>query len=253
MSTLSSVGGISSMISAVTGTNSTKRLDPSEVLDQVFSNLDTEGKGYLEASDFQTAFDSLNTDTSDEDLTGVTAQDVFSALDSDGDGKVTTDDMTQSLQTMTDSLGYLQGMMGMPPPPPGGGQAGFSEDELTDQLDALTESGDTDSYGTQLLTNILDQFDTADADGDGLVSGTEAASFAQSLEDASSDSTTAANDSTGTTTTASSASTASTASSETKTSTTSDLLVMQRIMQLMETYGSSYQSSETSDQLSLIA
>ncbi|MBK1716870.1 EF-hand domain-containing protein [Thiocystis violacea] len=262
-SLLNSVTNAASMVSGLTGTGARQRQDPTETIARVFSNLDTEGKGYLEAADFETAFEKLgvgDTGTSDENLTLVDADRVISALDQDGDGKVTTEDLSQGLRAITDSVGFLQGRLGTegleamgamppPPPPPPGEQAGFTEEELTSQLAALTESdeaSETDAYGSDLLANILAQFDTADADGDGRISGVEAMSFAQTLGDADPGSN-EEGEADGTTT--------STAGSQGANAdrATADLLVMRRIMQLMDAYDSPYQTSDTGESLSVSA
>jgi hypothetical protein len=84
-----------------------------KTLEQVFSNLDTEGKGYLDASDFETAFEALGLDESSEEsdgsLTLPGVEDVVAALDMDGDGKVSSGDLTEGMRSLTDSLSFLQG------------------------------------------------------------------------------------------------------------------------------------------------
>lgn len=65
---------------------------------------------------------------------------------------------------------------GMPPPPPPADDAGFTQEELESQL---SEIGSTDSKRSSLISNLVDNFDTADADGDGKVSFQEAMAYDQ--------------------------------------------------------------------------
>jgi hypothetical protein len=65
-----------------------------------------------------------------------------------------------------------------PPPPPAGAEndTGFTEEELTSQLE---EIGSTDSARSSLISSILDNFDAADTNEDGTVSNVEAMAYAQ--------------------------------------------------------------------------
>lgn len=223
-----------------------------QTLEQVFSNLDTEGKGYLDAEDFETAFAALGLDDSSENadgnLTLSSVEDIVATLDMDGDGKVSSDDLSEGMQSLTNSLSFLQGRAepwaGLPPAAAQG--AGFTEEELTSQWETLSASGMTEDDGAVLLSSILNQFDAVDTDGDGRVSGVEAMSFGQTLRSGTTEDEEASQDTDATTTSAEASAVASTASSE--------LSVMRRMMQLVSAYGaSSYRSTETSEALSLVA
>jgi hypothetical protein len=63
----------------------------------------------------------------------------------------------------------------MPPPPPGS-DAGFTKDELSSQLN---EIGTSDSQRSSLISDIVQNFDEADSDGDGKVSFKEAMAYDQ--------------------------------------------------------------------------
>lgn len=250
MSSISSIGSAAaSMIYRTGNAGASKPQDPVETLDKVFSELDTGGKGYLDASDFKAAFDKLDESS---DSTAVAGSDeVFSALDSDGDGKLTSSEMAESLKNLSDSLAYAGGMAagmgGMPPPPPplSGQDPGFTQEELTSQLADLTASDQTseaDSARADLISSVLGQFDTADADGDDRVTFEEAMALEQSGSQAATASAAAGS-------TATDTATAVTAAAGTNT----DTQVMNRIMQLMQAYGASNQTDSSSDQVSLTA
>ncbi len=180
----------------------------------LFSKIDTSNKGYIEKEDLVSAFSSLTaaSDTS--------ASDVFSQLDSDSDGKVTESEFSSALEALNSQYDQsrMQGAMPPPPPPPAD-DAGFTEDELTSQLE---EIGDTDSARSTLIGSILENFDAADTNGDGKVSHTEAMAYAESNDIATS------------------ASGDKTAATESKSgnATVSDAQVYQQIMELMRAYGS---------------
>lgn len=151
----------------------------------LFSKIDTSGKGYINEEDLVTAFSSLTT-TSD-----TSASSVFSQLDSDSDGKITESEFTTSLTQLSEALNtqYDQSRMqgAMPPPPPSSEEdEGFTEDELTSQLE---EIGDTDSARSTLISSILENFDAADTDSDGKVSNTEAMAYAEENDIATASST----------------------------------------------------------------
>jgi Ca2+-binding EF-hand superfamily protein len=145
----------------------------------LFARLDTQNQGYIEKSGLQSA---LSTATG----SSTSVDDVFTRLDGDSDGKVTKDEMTTALQNLfaqtnswTDSTGMNIGgpppSGGAPPPPPmEGNEAGFTKEELTDQLE---EIGSTDSKRSSFISGIIENFDAADTDGDGKVSLEEAIAY----------------------------------------------------------------------------
>ncbi len=154
----------------------------SSSLSQLFSRLDSKGQGYLEKSDFAAAFSAIG--ESDES----TIADVFAVLDGDSDGKVTESEFSSTLSQLQQELDSqftqmrMQGMAGqgpqgmaggMPPPPPPNDE-GFTEDELTAQLE---EIGDSDSDRASLISDIVANFEAADTDSDGKVSFQEAMAY----------------------------------------------------------------------------
>ena len=160
--------------------------------------------------------------------------DNFDGADTDGDGKVTFKEAmalqnSSSDKTSTSSSGatdatdttaseqlaaaLMQAVGGMPPPPPQN-DTGFTEEELKAQL---AEIGSSDSKRSSLISTVLNNFDSADSNGDGKVSVQEA----MALQDSSASST---------------ASTANNSVSAAS-STSNDADVMFKIMQLMHAYG----------------
>ena len=204
----------------------------SQMASQLFSRLDTKSQGFIEKSDLASAFSQISTQT--ESSTSV--DDVFTALDSDSDGKVTKDEFASVLaqlqeqmdsQRMQGAHGGPQGAGGMPPPPPPGDDAGFTQEELTSQLESADSS---DTQRTDLLAKIVENFEAADSDGDGKVSFKEAMAYDESTKTA----------------------TTITDSGSTTTGSNSDDQIMFKIMQLMHAYGSG-QDQEQSGLASLLS
>ncbi|HWT53241.1 MAG TPA: EF-hand domain-containing protein [Rhodocyclaceae bacterium] len=209
MSSISSIGS-NAMMMYGSSRSSTKA---NALAEELFAKIDSNKQGYIEKSDLQSAISGTDND-SDVDA-------LFSQLDSDGDGKVTEDEFTNVLSQLNQQFDQMRMQGGMPPPPPPQGQdSGFTKDELTAQLE---EIGSSDSKRSSLISNIVNNFDAADSDGDGKVTFQEAMAFDQS--------------SNGTSTGTSSTSSSDGSSSAGSTSASSDdSKLMLQIMRLMQAY-----------------
>lgn len=238
MSSISNVGGYgSSMMSAMNGgTQRMQRPDPSRMAEELFSKLDTKGQGYVEKSDMQSAFDQLPSTGNSGDAASV--DEIFNSLDGDGDGKITKEEMSSGLQKIADELdsqfnkmreGGMKGAGGMPPPPQDADDAGFTQEELASQLE---EIGTADSKRASLISNIVDNFEEADSDGDGKVSFKEAMAFDQASQSGTADKTSSSSSDSGT----------SSASDSNKL----EAQIMKQIMDLMRTYGEAGSSGTAS-------
>ena len=212
----------------------------SQLSSKLFSALDTKSQGFLEKSDFVSAFSKISSTSSSTSSSSASVDDVFSALDSNSDGKVTKDEFASTLAKLQEQLdssrmhggghGGPQGAGGPPPPPPAD-DAGFTKDELSSQLE---ESSSSDSQRTELLSKIVSNFEAADTNSDGKVSFTEAMAYDQSSQN----------------------STASNATSGSSSSSNSEAGIMMKIMQLMHAYGGNSQdqsSNSIASQLSVSA
>lgn len=253
-----SIGSTSSYASALNQTTRPPRLDPSKMAEKLFSQLDTQNKGYLDTADFANALQGLSSKTSTSSTTtastsgtgltasstntssSVSADQVLSALDTNGDGKVTKDEMSSNLKKMAAELDSQFNAMrmaqaggqagGMPPPPPResdrdrDNDAGMSKDQLT-QVASTT----TDSKLAALTSKMASNFDAADTNGDGKVSRTEAMTYDQKTQSTSSTASTSKTTSTAATSTDSTTATDSSKSE-------SETLVFKRILDLMKQY-----------------
>ena len=188
---MSSISSVGSSAAQYAGVSSHRRPDPSKMVEDIFSKLDTKGQGYLEKSDLESALSGLDSDSS------ASVDDVFSTLDGDGDGKVTKDEMSSTLQKLADELDsqFNASRMsaaqagGMRPPPP---PADSEEDEgyTQDELSAIASSTD-DSNLSELMSSLAANFDAADANGDGKVTQQEAMAYQESADSAASGATAA--------------------------------------------------------------
>ncbi|GBG12664.1 uncharacterized protein NMK_0195 [Novimethylophilus kurashikiensis] len=206
----------------------------------LFSKLDTSNHGYLTKSDMESAFSNISGSSGTSSTSSTTnADNLFSALDSNGDSQVSKDELTTALESLAsqldnqfNSMRMGQGGDHMPPPPPGGGNgnmsgippaspandSGFTKDQLTSQL---SEIGSSDSQRSSFISNVVNNFDQADTDGDGKVTFQEAQALNQSLNASAS---------------TSSASSSSSDSSSNSSNTSQDQ-VLSQIMQLLQAYG----------------
>jgi Ca2+-binding EF-hand superfamily protein len=168
----------------------TQRPDPEKAAQQLFASLDTENQGYIEKADLQSALQEASSASGASDLTidESDLDELVSALDSDGDGKITEEEFTDSLAQLDEEVSNLfsqmrmndaqNGMMPPPPPPP-------PRESDSAQLE---EIGDSDSERSTLIQSIIDNFDEADSDGDGRVNLEEAMAFDQASGVATSES-----------------------------------------------------------------
>lgn len=198
---MTTISSTSSYVSASQGMGGMHRhhRDPSQLVDDLFAQLDTKNQGYLDKTDLQNA---LGTSSSTSSTAGssnaASVDEIFSSLDGNNDGKITKEEMATGLKKLAEQLdsqrgsdrmaeamgSMAQGMMGMPPPPPPQNDTGFTKDELTSQLSDATSSGDT--RRADLLSSVVANFDKADANGDGKVTFQEAMAYKQSQGDTTS-------------------------------------------------------------------
>jgi len=141
----------------------------------LFSRIDSSNKGYIEKDDLVSAFSSLSTSDTN-------AEEIFTQLDGDSNGQITESEFSSALEALAETLNSqydqsrMSGMAPPPPPPASGSESGFTEEELTSQLE---EIGDTDSARSTLISSILENFDAADTNSDGTVSNAEARAYAE--------------------------------------------------------------------------
>lgn len=248
---MSNIGGVSSssaMMQGMGGMRGMNRPDPAKMAENLFSQLDSSGQGYIQKADLQSAFDKVSSSTTSSSGGATNVDDLFASLDTDSDGKVTKQEFTDSLKKLQDGLeqqlhegrmqmgmqaggmGGMNGMGGMPPPPPQDGNGeGFTKDELSSRLEKL---GSSESKESSLISSIIENFDKVDTDSNGKVSFEESMAYRH--------------DASGTAQEASSTSSQSTTASSASSAKNSDAKVMMQIMKLMDAYLSDNGSASSS-------
>lgn len=248
-----------------------------KLAEDVFSTIDTAKQGSFDLAGLTSAVKSASSSSQNTSGNSFSDSDIataFSKLDSDGDGKVTQQEFTSTVSQLhgrhhghgasssaeastsdtsaasAQGMPPMGGMGGMPPPPDGdrdarGADEGFTVDQLKAQLDAM---GTADSKRATLINKVLNNFSTADTDGNGKVN------FAEAMALDSNPSTDGSMSVAATATT--------TASTTTQQATTSSLTsaaqlqqrLMSQIMKIMETYGATASNAANDTaQLSLTA
>jgi Ca2+-binding EF-hand superfamily protein len=234
--TIGGIGGYSQMMmQGIQGAGRRSQANASEMAGELFAKLDTKGQGFIQQSDLESAMSGLSSSSGN-----ASASAIFNTLDGNSDGKLTQSELTTSLKQLEQDLnsqfdrmrmggqGDKSGMPPPPPPPPSGGEApDLSQSQLSEMASALSS---TDSRASAMFSNLANNFDEADANGDGKVSATEAMAFNQAN--------------------ASSSDTRLTAGTEDTQNINAQ--VMDQIMRLLESYGLANNSAQTST-LSLTA
>lgn len=256
-----------------------QRPDPSQIAENVFSKLDTKGQGYLEVSDLESAFSSINSSsttssvsttssasaaTGNTSTTSTEISDLFKKLDSDGDGKVTKQEFSSGLKKLSDELesqfnarrtSGTQDANRPPPPPDGDQNGGLSKDQLSSLASDVSK---TDSAAGAKLTSVAQNFDAADTNQDGKVSLQETLAYLEktaSNTSTNASSNTSGNSSASTTdvsSTSSSVNSTSSSNSESNTgsnsssSTNNDAAIFKKALQLLRAYADPFQANGSS-------
>lgn len=208
----------------------------------LFSRLDTSNKGYVSKTDLESAFSQISSSTSSTSSTSSSsdvADKLFSTLDSNGDSKITQDELATGLQKLADQLASqfsdgrtqsaVQGAQGNPPPPPPGNKdEGLTKDQLTAMASDVSSSNST--LASQ-LTATATNFDKADTNGDGKVSFQEFQAYNQSTQS------TTATSSTASASTATSSGSSSTSTGSSQSGNLSDAELFKQIVALLQSYG----------------
>lgn len=195
MSSIGAIGG-SNYVTAQP-VRRAERPDIAQTAKKLFSALDTTGQGFIQKADLQNAFKQSSSTANPASSSSDSVDDLFSALDTDNNGKVTQQEFTDSLQRlagrdaqpspgMAPPGGGMGGPGGTPPPGGGMGGPGGAPPPGGGMLGAQAPSGAASSKTSGLTTS----FDPADTNQDGTVSLQEALAYAQSNANANSASST---------------------------------------------------------------
>jgi Ca2+-binding EF-hand superfamily protein len=156
-------------------TSSTNSLS-SKFAEALLTSLDSDSSGSVDSTEFSSAaLELANGDTS-------AVNDAFSSLDSNKDGSISIDELTSMLSAQST---MASGSMPPPPPPSSSSSYGQKDNGYTqDELTAMAkEVSSTDSNLASLLSSVAENFDAADANGDGKVTSAEAMAYQRSSQE----------------------------------------------------------------------
>lgn len=155
-----------SSIGSSTASSLAQRPDPSQMVDKMFAKIDTTGKGFIDKSDLQAAF--AQTSSSGTASSAASVDDVFKKLDSNGDEKITKQEMSDGIKKLSDELNSQYNDMrtsskgGKPPagggaPPSGNGSASQSSSSSTKTYDPADADQDGKVSAKELIAYESDQ------------------------------------------------------------------------------------------------
>ena len=171
-------GGQSAMFSGVRQHHHHHRPDAGRLAEQVYTKLDSTGQGYVEQGALEAAFDKVSPSGGGTQ----TADQMFAALDTDTDGKLTQEEFTSGIRKLAEALHeQFHAMRAHGHDHEHGHRGGFTQEELQARLDRIAG---TDSPRAAFLTRIIENFDAVDTNDNGKVSRREAWAFMRAANEA---------------------------------------------------------------------
>lgn len=155
----------------------------SQISQNIFSKLDTEGQGYLSQEVLSSAFGSLNSSAADSD-----AESLVSAMDSDSDGQISKSELTKGVENLIGQLrgsqqrpiGGLGGLNGLGPMngmPPFSLLGSDEEGGITaEQAANIAQSTENEGL-SKMMNHLSENFDQIDTDADGIVTKEEGMAY----------------------------------------------------------------------------
>lgn len=211
--------------SGVSSSQKTSKPSFEDMAQQMLSSMDTDGNGTVDSAEFSAVAQALasnsNSSSSSSSSSSTSVTDIFTKLDSNGDGGLSTDEFMAALKNSKPQK--AQGEDGGMPPPPS------------------DSSSSTDSTDSQSIDKIFSALDT---NQDGSISADELAALFEKKSDSSS-----------TSSQTSTSASAQTSASTTETTTEDAFKNMRNDMlqKILSYYGSNASASNTTSLLSVSA
>lgn len=156
--------------------------------------------GYSSYSSVSSYFQTRSsTQSTEESKSGASLEDLFSSIDSDGDGSVSKTELKSFADSLSAQMqstllgaqesGGAQGAFGPPPPPPGEGKsAADMMSEMDTDGDGSVSSDELKAFGeahgpksSEAASKAEEAFASADTDGDGQLSSEEFETFDKTM------------------------------------------------------------------------
>jgi len=144
----------SNSTSGVSSASQKGKPDFEKMAQELLSSLDTDKSGSIDKAEFSAAAQALASSSSSSTTGSSSATDIFSTLDTNSDGSMSTEELVASLKNMKPPEG--KGDMppppgGMPPPPPSDSSSTSESSSSSDIIDAM----DTNKDGTVSIDELL--------------------------------------------------------------------------------------------------
>jgi hypothetical protein len=154
-----------------------RRPDSTKMAEALFSKLDTAGQGYIEKTDLQAAMQKVS--AAGSAAAGTPAvDDLFAALDSDSDGKVTKQEFTDTLKKLEEQFQKSKMAVGAEAPAAAGVDDGGPTDEELANIDGkIGGGGGGGAAGASTASAAAKKYEAADTDKDGKVTFKEAVAY----------------------------------------------------------------------------
>jgi Ca2+-binding EF-hand superfamily protein len=191
--------GIGNSNSAIGAAQGVQKPDAAQLIGKLFSRVDAGGQGSIDKAALETAFSKLyaaGAGKPGSPDSAASADAVFKALDSNGDGKLTKQEATDSLNNILSQIDKAGGQRAegahkahhghhghhVEAAAATGGAAdlaGVSKDQLSAKASELASSN---SKLSAFMSNIASNFSAADSNGDGKLNVSELRAFVQSRQ-----------------------------------------------------------------------
>jgi len=161
----------SNSTSSVSSASQKGKPDFEKMAQELLSSLDTDKSGSIDKAEFSAAAQALaSSSTSSTTTDSSSSTDIFSTLDTNSDGSMSTEELVASLKNMKPP----EGKGNMPPPPPGGmpppsdSSSTSESSSSSDIIDAM----DTNKDGTVSIDELLAALENSKTDSSNKNNGT---------------------------------------------------------------------------------
>jgi len=165
-----SASDLKSLFDKITSSNSSSKTRQSDRAKEMFSKIDTEGKGYIDKSQ-------LEEDMKNHGITDQTKIDeMYKAMDADEDGKITESEFASGMEKMKPQGGaHAAGgpPLGPPPggPPPADSSSSTSSTDSDSSDDTTIDLSQLSSDQQQTLKSLLEMMQQANGSNNNMLKG----------------------------------------------------------------------------------
>lgn len=162
--------------SGVSSASQKGKPDFEKMAQELLSSLDTDKSGSIDKAEFSAAAQALASSSSSSATGSSSATDIFSTLDTNSDGSMSTEELVASLKNMKPPEG--KGDMPPPPgamPPPPSDSSSTSNNSTTSSSSDIIDAMDTNKDGTVSIDELLAALENLKTDSSKKNNGTASA------------------------------------------------------------------------------